>query len=433
MTAISAVCMPSDPANRRLLQSGALLLAALVLALTARWAFAVGKPSISLLLAALALLFCGAVVYWCAPLFVRWARSKGIPLPWSSGLTKQGLFYTASVSVVALAALTSGNNLIYLILSCMLAAMVIAGFVSRLGLSGLELTLAFPPHLFAGQPTTALTTIRNLKRWMPSFSIWLGVAPAADGRAHIQMEDVYCPMITGRGEARSSVPTTFLRRGRFQQGDFWLRSRFPFSFVERRARLRLTKQVLVYPSVESSERIDELLEPVGEAWQTPERGDSQDLYRIRPATSGDGARFVDWKATARSTGLMVREFTREDRRYVEVVFDATAPSGAVPELLFERGVQLCAALVWRLHQMQADIQFTCGDVTITAQAHSAAVYEILRQLAVVDPMITPLDALKPRVRASTHFPGYRYVFASSEQQRPTLQSTQGRYVLFEEL
>lgn len=425
--------MPTDSANRRLLQSAALLLAALVLALTARWAFTVGKPSMSLLLAALALLFCGAVVYWCAPLFARWARSKGLRLPWSSGLTKQGLFYTASVSVVALAALTSGNNLIYLILSCMLAAMVLAGFVSRLGLSGLELTLGFPPHLFAGQPTAALATLRNLKRWMPSFSIWLGVAPVTDGRPHVQMEDVYCPMITGRGEARSSVPTTFLRRGRFHQGDFWLRSKFPFSFVERRARLRLTKQVLVYPSVESSQRIDELIEPVAEAWQTPERGDSQDLYRIRPANSDDGARFVDWKATARSTGLMVREFTREDRRLIEVVFDPKMPAGAVPELLFERGVQLCAALVWRLHLMQADIQFTCGDVTITAQAHSAAVYEILRQLAVVDAMIVPLEAPEPRVRASGHPPGYRYVFASGAQERPTLQSTQGRYVLFEGL
>ena len=247
------------------------------------------------------------------------------------------------------------------------------------------------------------------------------------------MEDVYCPMITGRGETRSSVPTTFLRRGRFQQGDFWLRSKFPFSFVERRARLRLTKQVLVYPSVESSDRIDDLIEPVTEAWQTPERGDSQDLYRIRPATSDDGARFVDWKATARSTGLMVREFTREDRRVVEVVFDPKVPSGAVPELLFERGVQLCAALVWRLHLMQTDIQFTCGDVTITAPAHSAAVYEILRQLAVVDAMITPPDDPDERERASTLFAGYRYVFASGARQRPGLQSTQGRYVLFEGL
>ena len=74
---------------------------------------------------------------------------------------------------------------------------------------------------------------------------------------------------------------------------------------------------------------------------------------------------------------MVREFTREDRRYAEVVFDARVPGGTVPELLFERGVQLCAALVWRLHHMQAEIRFSCDEVMITAPAHSSAVYELL--------------------------------------------------------
>ena len=143
----------------------------------------------------------------------------------------------------------------------MLAAMVIADSCPRLDLSGLQLTLAFPTHLFAGQPTAAQATLRNLKRWMPSFSIWFGVAPSASGRSQLQMKEVYCPMITGRGESRISVPATFLRRGRFQQGDFRLRSKFPFSFVERRARLRLTKQVYVYPSVDSSALLDELIEP----------------------------------------------------------------------------------------------------------------------------------------------------------------------------
>lgn len=433
MTAISAAAMPINPVNRRLLQSAALLLTALVLALAARWAFMVGKSDVSLALAGFALLFCSAVVYWCAPLFVPWLRAKGIRMPWRIGLTRQGLFFVVAVIVVAMVALMSGNNLIYLILSCMLAAMVIAGLVSRLDLSGLQLTLAFPTHLFAGQPTAAQATLRNLKRWMPSFSIWFGVAPPASGRCHLRMKEVYCPMITGRGESHISVPATFLRRGRFQQGDFRLRSKFPFSFVERRARLRLTKQVYVYPSVDSSALVEELIEPAAKAWQAPERGDSQDLYRIRTATADDGARFVDWKATARSTDLMVREFTREDRRYAEVVFDARVPGGTVPELLFERGVQLCAALVWRLHHMQAEIRFSCDDVMITAPAHSSAVYEVLRQLAMVKLLPQPQGDAISSGRPFTQPWGHRYVFASETSQHPALQSTQGRHVLFESL
>ena len=410
-----------------------LLVVALGLALGARWAFILEEHVASLSLAVLGLLLCCAVAYWSAPVFTRWMRAKRISLPWSYGLTSQGLLFIGAVSAVALGALSSGNNLLYLILSCMLAAMVISGLASRLGLSGLQLSLSFPPHLFAGRPTAARISLRNLKRWMPSFSIWLGVAPGPDDEPHVELENVYCPLITGRGEARISVPATFPRRGRFQQGDFWLRSRFPFAFVERRARLRLTQEVLVYPSVEASPELERLIEPVAEQWQAAVRGDSHDLYRIRPATASDGARFVDWKATARSTGLMVREFTREDRRQVEVVFDAVAPRGPHADEQFEKAVQLCAALVWRLHEMAAEVRFSSGDTRITAPAQSQRIYEILQWLAVVQAAERRgVTQSLPEERSSMSW-GHRFVFTASDQQPAALQSGEGHYVLFEQL
>lgn len=425
--------MPRDPMTRRLIQATLLLVVALGLALAARWTFILEEHVASLSLAVLGLLLCCAVAYWSAPVFARWMRANRISLPWSYGLTRQGLFFIGAVSAVALAAISSGNNLLYLILSCMLAAMVISGLASRLGLSGLQLSLSFPPHLFAGRQTTARIGLRNLKRWMPSFSIWLGVAPAPGDQPHVEIENVYCPLITGRGEARISVPATFLRRGRFQQGDFWLRSRFPFAFVERRARLRLTQQVLVYPSVDDSAEVEGLIEPVAEDWQAPVRGDSHDLYRIRPATASDDARFVDWKATARSTGLMVREFTRENRGQVEVVFEAIPPRGPRADEQFEKAVQLCASLVWRLHEMGAAVQFCSGDTRITAPAQSQRIYEVLQWLAVVRPTEQRSGSGNLYPRPALRSWGHRFVFTASDQQPAALQSSEGRYVLFEQL
>ena len=419
--------------TRRLMQATVLLLVALGLALAARWTFIRGDHVASLSLAVLGLLFCCGVAYWSAPVFARWMRMKRIRLPWSYGLTRQGLFFIVAVGVVALGALSSGNNLLYLILSCMLAAMVVSGLVSRLGLSGLQLSLSFPPHLFAGRPTVARISLRNLKRWIPTFSIWLSVAPRPDHEPYVEMESVYCPLITGGGEARISVSATFLRRGRFQQGDFWLRSRFPFAFVERRARLRLTQEALVYPSVDDSAEVERWIEPVAEAWQSIVRGDSHDLYRIRPATPDDGARFVDWKATARSTGLMVREFTREDRRQVEVVFDPVQPRGPDSDEQFEKAVQMCAALVWRLHEMAAEVRFCSGEMGITIPAHSQRIYEVLQWLAVVQPVAEGrVSDVAPAQAASGNW-GYRFVFKASGQASPALQSSQGCDVLFEQL
>ncbi len=55
------------------------------------------------------------------------------------------------------------------------------------------------------------------------------------------------------------------------------------------------------------------------------RGRGYDLYRIREYMPEDSARHVDWKATAKSGSLKVREFSREDERKLRLVFDNPAP------------------------------------------------------------------------------------------------------------
>ena len=406
------------------------------MAAAAKWLFDRGQIIASLASAGLALVLCVGVIYLCAPMVARWGRLRGVRLPWSYGLTKEGFFFVLAVLVVAFAALTSGNNLIYLVLSCMLATMVLSGLVSRLGLAGLQLQLSFPNRLFARQQSLAQVTLRNLKRGLPSFSIWAGLAPTADDRRDVAMEEIYCPMISGGGTAVVSVPITFGRRGRYGRGHFRLRSRFPFSFVERRVRLPLTQEVLVYPSIESSRAAESIVERLEQQWTAPARGDSQDLYRIRPAVPDDGARFVDWKATARSGAVMVREFTREDHRRLDVVFDRAIPQGPEWVERFEKAVGLCAAVVWRLHSLQAEIRFTCDDSVILSSPNSAAIYEILRQLALVEPASEAEGSLESQTSLAGE--RYRLIFTAGEQSgeenaAPALQSTTGQYVLLGQL
>ena len=424
--------MPALSPNRSIIRAFFLLAAALVVVALAKWLFDGGQLLASLASVSLALALSLGVIYLCAPLVARWGRLRGVRLPWSYGVTKEGFFFVVAVLVVSFAALTSGNNLIYLVLSCMLATMVLSGLVSRLGLAGLQLELSFPTHLFACQPSLARVTLRNLKRGLPSFSIWVGLAPMAGDNRDVVMDEVYCPMISGGGAAVVSVPITFERRGRFGRGHFRLRSRFPFSFVERRVRLPLAQEVLVCPSVESSPEVESIVKRFEQQWGAPMRGDSHDLYRIRPAVAGDGARFVDWKATARSGSVMVREFTREDHGRINIVFDRTLPEGPEWQARFEEAVNLCAAVAWQLHSMQAEIRFNSDDALILSSPNSAAIYELLRYLAVVKPASAarqPLDHL-----GSAGGDRYRLIFtAGPESSLPALPSNKGRYVLLDRL
>jgi hypothetical protein len=64
----------------------------------------------------------------------------------------------------------------FLILAAMLATLLISGFVSRLGLAGLELNLMLPEHISARRKVRAGIRLKNLKSWIPSFSIHLAGA-----------------------------------------------------------------------------------------------------------------------------------------------------------------------------------------------------------------------------------------------------------------
>ena len=78
-------------------------------------------------------------------------------------------------------------------------------------------------------------------------------------------------------------------------------------------------------------------------WESFVRGRGSDLYCIREYMPEDSARHVDWKATAKSGSLKVREFSREDERKLCIVFDNPA-AGAISEAAYEHAVNLAATL-----------------------------------------------------------------------------------------
>ena len=54
-------------------------------------------------------------------------------------------------AVIGIAALNTGNNLLYIIVAAMLAAIMVSGFASAIVLRDLELEVRFPEHVFAGR------------------------------------------------------------------------------------------------------------------------------------------------------------------------------------------------------------------------------------------------------------------------------------------
>src|SRR5581483_9142524 len=298
----------------------------------------------------------------------------------------------------------------------MLAAIVVSGLASAFCLRGLELELKIPEHIFAGTEVAATVYVRNVRRWFPSLSIsavpiekrgqrkqwewaattfsvppwrppeqqWLRLPDRKLRRVLVGTpsgvfhQAAYFPIVPAGAELEASVKLNFRRRGCYQE-KFSLSTRFPFAFLAKTRRAALSREVIVYPELTSSQEAIELVPLLSGKFEAHLRGIGSDLYRIREYLPEDPARQVDWKATAKSGSLKIREFSREDERRIRVVFD-NPPPGELQNARYERMVSLAASLLWRLSEQNVFISFISQEYESFGD-----IFDMLRYLATISP------------------------------------------------
>jgi uncharacterized protein (DUF58 family) len=375
-----------------------------------------GNVAATAVLASAALLAAGLVGLFTVPYLARRVDVGRWMEAFDYDITKEGVLYLVLALVIAVAALNTGNNLLFVIVSAMLAAVIVSGVVSNAMLRRLELDVGLPEHVFAREALAARIELENPRRLLPAFSVTvitperkgrkLGIArdtfrfppKRAAGKQWIVLPDwkltyrraeptappifsggVYFPYVAAHSSAGADVELKFATRGIYSQQVFGLRSRFPFSFLIKTRRVPLVRELVVYPSVEATDDALEILPMITGEFESFVRGRGYELYRIREYTPDDSARHVDWKATARSGSLKIREFTREDERRLCIVFD-NPPADAVSAVEYEKAVELAASLAWHFFQEGTQLSFVAPEYS-----GSPDIYDFLRYLAVVRP------------------------------------------------
>jgi len=388
----------------------------------------------TLVLASAALLLAVIVGLTTVPYLARRIAGARIRDAFDYDVTRVGIVYVVIVLVIGIAALNTGNNLLYIVVAAMLAAILVSGFASAMVLRRLELDVRLPEHVFAGRALLGRIVLRNPRRWLPSFSVNV-VSAKKDGAAKhwqwmpatfavppgrppekqwIKFRDyklrrvsttealpnifegsAYFPYVPAGSELKADLDLRFDRRGCYRQKSFGLATRFPFAFLTKTRHVPLAREIIVYPRVEPADEFFEVLPLITGEFETFARGRGDDLYLIREYMPEDSARHVDWKATAKSGSLKVREFSREDERKLRIVFDNPA-NGVVSEKAYEDAVALAASLSWHFAGENTDISFVSqgynGDPDI---------YRFLAHLAVAQPQ--PLPSVVERLQPSDDY------------------------------
>jgi uncharacterized protein (DUF58 family) len=300
--------------------------------------------------------------------------------------------------VVGFAAWNTGNNLLFMIFSLLASSLFVAGIAARASLRDLTVSARFPDHIFAGEAAPVIVTLRNTKRVLPSFSILVEARGPTEPKnksnprrrtRFVRRALAYFTYIPRRAAAEQRVEQLFTSRGHVLINGFELSTRFPFGFFRFRRRLRARDvDIVVYPMPEPVGDALHLLPTYAGRMASLRRGVGQDLFSLRDYQPQDDLRHIDWKATARSRHLTVREFTAEDERRITIVFDtrdlaATESDDFLPR--FEAGVVQAASLLKHFIEERAEVRLMLGDDLGRYGSGLKQLYECLRRLALVSP------------------------------------------------
>ncbi|MBI5561830.1 MAG: DUF58 domain-containing protein [Deltaproteobacteria bacterium] len=313
-----------------------------------------------------------------------WARSLSV--------TREGKWYIGILFLIGIAAINTGNNLLYLVAAMLLSLIVVSGVASEHTLRRLTVTRTWPGHIYKGSPAVARLSVANNKRIFSTFSITVRELPA-DG---CDADAAYILKINPGEEARRTAAYTFKRRGRFALTGVKVQTRFPFGLFLKGKEERCPAEALVYPDITAGRRhpgpADASPASTG---QTPSgRGPGSELYALRGYTQDDPARFIYWKAAARASRLLVKEFERETEKTVTVVFD----NYRTEEAAFEELVDEAASSANRFIERGYSVGLKTLDGEIKPGAGPDQLHRILRTLALMEPAGQGRAAGTPGVR-----------------------------------
>ena len=255
----------------------------------------------------------------------RWLRP-----PRRLRITREGKTFLLLTLGVGIAAVNTGNNLLYLALSANLALVTLSGFLSEWTIRRVSLRVAPAAEPFAGSDALLLASCSAAGKRFPGLSLEASLRVQGDALS------VRFPDVAPGGSVTRVVRFRPASRGRVGTIPGSLCTRFPFALFEKSMDLDLPAAWAVYPRPAAP----------GE-WQwifpdTPAEGDPRNAGRTgafprgaREHLPSDPVRDIHWKASARTGRWMVKEREGESAPAVDLRVPAPCPAGEIERRVSE--------------------------------------------------------------------------------------------------
>lgn len=265
------------------------------------------------------------------------------------------------------AAVNTGNNLLFLIVSSLLGFMAVSGCLGWMNLRNLGVTVSLPDEIYDGKDTFVTVRLENRKRFLSAFLL----------RVHISGKDARFPLVEKGCVESDAVTLVFRGRGSKLLEKATVSSPFPINFFVRRRSVSLSVPFTVFPSPRECPA-------VGGTGKKDARGDAfsrskgfgGDVAAIRDYTASDPLKLIHWRLSARQGELKVKVITApsEDPLIIDVL---SLPAGGLEENLS------CAAyLVNRAFRANRAVGLKLGSRLVRPDLSRTHRLRLLTELAV---------------------------------------------------
>lgn len=313
---------------------------------------------------------------------MRWYEAFAWRFPgFSLAATRAFWWFVVWILLVGAAALNTGNNALYMLLSLSLGAFVASGVLSRHTLAHLRGEISFPQELWAGASCQVRVTVRNSSSWLPAWGVVTRLENLPGG--------LVLPPVPPAGQVTATLVTKFPRRGLYPKPSLVLEVRLPLGFFVKSLRLPSDGTVLVYPSLVPAALPRLAGPPQSESSLRPGRnlrgGEVEFLREFRP---GDDIRDVHWKQTARQQQVIVMERRERERQRQYLVLDPRVANPQDPELQrrFDDLVAEVASVARKLVLAGDAVGLVVGRKVVPPAWGPEHLRRLLTELALVEPV-----------------------------------------------
>ena len=244
--------------------------------------------------------------------------------------TREGWVFLSTMMAVAMAALNTGNNLLYLVMAAMLSLVAVSSILSEWSIRGLRVSRALEGEAFAGESLGGRWRVVNPRALVPAVDIRVEEGFAAHARLAGTAQASFAGIAAG-GAAVAEARWRFERRGVHRMSAVRISTAWPFGIFQKWYEVAAPMDVLVFPgraaaSVSQPARGDDGGgEEAGDSSQIT-HGSDGDFLGLAEYLEGDDPRRIHWRSSARLARLVAAERGADRQPSVlEISVDAPAP------------------------------------------------------------------------------------------------------------